>query len=65
MNDPLINAEGDVRELDLEDFKKMRPIREIHPDMPKRVQGPQQEPIKIPVPLHLDQDVVALFKLQQ
>ena len=49
MGKPLIDDEGEARELTLDDFKQMRPIREIHPDMPNRVRGPQQKQVKIPI----------------
>ncbi len=62
MDKPLIDDEGEVRELTLEDFKQMRPIREIHPDMPMRIGAPPSVLAKVPISLRLDQEVVEYFK---
>ena len=45
-------------------LSRMKPVKEQHPDIPKRVRGPQKEPIKIPVSIRLSSDVVAYFKSQ-
>ncbi|HPG39674.1 MAG TPA: BrnA antitoxin family protein [bacterium] len=41
---------------------KMQPVNENHPDIPKRVRGQQKEPVKVPVSIRLDPDVVDYFK---
>lgn len=43
---------------------RMKPVKEQHPHIPKRVRGPQKEPVKIPVSLRLSSDVVTYFKSQ-
>ena len=62
MSKPLIDENGEVRELTEEDFKRMRPMRELHSDMPKRVRGPQNTPTKVPVSIRLSPKVVDYFK---
>jgi uncharacterized protein (DUF4415 family) len=67
---PLINDEGEVRELLASDFKKMRPAKEVlspelYAILTKRgpgERGPQVAPVKQQVTLRLDQDVLAKFK---
>jgi uncharacterized protein (DUF4415 family) len=43
---------------------RMKPVKERHPNIPKRVRGPQKEPVKIPVSIRLSPDVVTFFKSQ-
>ncbi|HDR52746.1 MAG TPA: hypothetical protein ENN90_14200 [Mariniphaga anaerophila] len=43
---------------------RMKPVKEQHPDIPKRVRGPQKEPLKVPVSIRLSSDVVTYFKSQ-
>lgn len=43
---------------------RMRPVKETHPDMPPRVRGPQKSPVKVPVSIRLNPDVVEYFKSQ-
>ena len=45
-------------------LSRMKPLKETHPDIPKRVRGPQKEPLKIPVSLRLNPDIVKYFKSQ-
>ena len=40
----------------------MKPVREIHPDIPPRVRGPQKSPPKRPVSLRLDGNIIDAFK---
>ncbi|RPI01884.1 MAG: hypothetical protein EHM72_05465 [Calditrichaeota bacterium] len=50
--------------LSKEFLSKMQPVKESHPQIPKRVRGPQKDPLKIPVSLRLNPDVVDYFKVQ-
>jgi len=43
-------------------LSRMKSVRESHPDIPKRVRGPQKEPLKIPVSIRLSPDVLEYFK---
>ena len=43
---------------------KMRPVKKTHPDMSPRVRGPQKDPVKVPVSIRLNPDVVEYFKSQ-
>lgn len=45
-------------------LSRMKPIKESHPDIPKRIRGPQKEPLKSPVSIRLNRDVVEYFKSQ-
>ena len=43
---------------------RMKPVRESHPEIPKRVRGPQKAPRKVPVSIRLSAEVVEYFKSQ-
>ncbi len=45
-------------------LSKMKPVKESHSNMPRRVRGPQKEPRKVPVSIRLSPDVVEYFKKQ-
>ena len=64
---PLIDENGDVRELAPEDFARMKPASETHPEIVKRyhrTRGPQKAPRKVVTTIRLDADVVEYFKAQ-
>jgi uncharacterized protein (DUF4415 family) len=59
----------DIPELTDEDFQRMRPAREIAPDIVSayergelRTRGPQKAPTKVPITIRLDPDVLDYFK---
>jgi uncharacterized protein (DUF4415 family) len=65
----LTNDEGEVRELDAEDFASMRPLAEVLPELaaalPKRrpgQRGPAKKPPKAHVSLRLDPELVELYR---
>ena len=62
MSAPLVDKDGEVRELNEADFKRMKPLRERNPNIPKRVRGPQKAPTKVPVSIRLNPEVVEYFK---
>jgi len=43
---------------------QMRPVRELHPNIPPRVRGPQTKPRKVPISIRLSHEVVEYFKSQ-
>ncbi len=45
-------------------LKKMRPVRELHPDRPSHIRGRQRLPVKIPVSIRLSPDIIDYFKSQ-
>ena len=45
-------------------ISQMRPTKEVHPDIPARVRGPQKAPTKVPVSLRLSKKVVDYFRAQ-
>lgn len=62
---PLIDAEGEVRELTVADLKRFRPAKEALPPSLRaklRVRGPQKTPTKERVTIRLSRDVVQRFR---
>lgn len=65
---PLINKAGEIRALTREDFKAMRPMREVAPEFvaqfekAKRARGRPQGRTKAVVSLSLDKEVLALLR---
>lgn len=64
---PLTDNDGEVRELQAEDFAAMRPATEVLPELVElwrqsRGRGPQKAPTKQQVTLRLDRDVVDKFR---
>ncbi len=43
---------------------RMQPVKVAHPDIPPRVRGPQKAPVKVPVSIRLNPEVVAYFRAQ-
>lgn len=43
---------------------RMKPVKEAHPEMPPRVRGSQKTPVKVPVSIRLNPEVVDYFKSQ-
>ena len=62
---PLIDADGEVRELTAEDMAKFRPTTEVLPlSLRKKlgVRGPQKAPIKERITIRLSREVVEQFR---
>ena len=63
---PLINEDGEVRELNAEDFARFKPASEMLPDaLYKKLRGqrgPQKAPTKVQVTLRLSPEVEAYFR---
>ncbi len=59
-----IAADPDTYELTEAEFAKMRPVSEIHPQIPLRVRGPQANPTKKSTTIRLDSEVLDFFKAQ-
>ena len=64
---PLTDAEGEVRELMAADFRRMRPLAEVVPELAEIIRGrgergPQKAPTKQQVTLRLDKDVLDRFR---
>jgi len=63
---PMIDEEGEVRELTLEDMKQFKPILEggLPGSLLKKlgVRGPQKAPTKVRVSLRLSREVVDYFR---
>jgi len=64
-NAPMIDKNGEVRELDAEDFAQFKPIQEAAPDllaMWKRGRGPQKKPTKVAITLRVSPEVDEYFR---
>lgn len=49
-----------------DDFiKKMKPAREIFPNLPTRVRGPQKKPKKVQTTIRLSPEVITFFKTRK
>lgn len=62
---PLVDADGEVRELTAEDLALFRPAHEVlPPDLAKLlgVRGPQKRPTKISTTLRLSPEVMQAFR---
>lgn len=62
---PLIDADGEVRELTAEDMAKFRPAADVLPQslrMKLGVRGPQKTPTKERITIRLSREVVEQFR---
>ncbi len=62
---PLIDADGEVRELTAEDMAKFRPAAEVLPSSLRAklgVRGPQRAPTKERITIRLSREVVEQFR---
>ncbi len=62
---PLIDADGEVSELTIEDMAKFRPAAEVLPPSHRKklgVRGPQKAPIKERITIRLSREVVEQFR---
>ena len=62
---PLIDADGEVRELTAEDMAKFRPAAEVLPRSLRKklgVRGPQKTPTKERITIRLSREVVEQFR---
>jgi uncharacterized protein (DUF4415 family) len=62
---PLIDADGEVRELTAEDLKRFKPAREVLPQSLQKtmgIRGAQKSPTKVSTTIRLSPDVLAAFK---
>lgn len=65
---PLIDNDGEVRELTPDDFKKFRPISEVNPSLYAKIKkgigerGPQKSPTKVPISIRVSPEVADYFR---
>ena len=62
---PLIDADGEVRELTADDMAKFRPAAEVLSSSLKKklgVRGPQKAPTKVRITIRLSREVVDQFR---
>lgn len=61
----LIDAKGEVRELNAADIKRFRPAKQVLPDTllaELKVRGPQKAPVKERITIRLSPEVVQQFR---
>ncbi|MEE8056691.1 MAG: BrnA antitoxin family protein [Pseudomonadales bacterium] len=67
-NKSLIDADGEVRELTAEDFKRFKPIAEVNPSLLSKIKrgvgerGPQKTPTKVPISIRISPEVAEYFR---
>jgi uncharacterized protein (DUF4415 family) len=62
---PLIDADGEVRELTADDLKRFKPARDVLPLALQKslgIRGAQKTPTKVSTTIRLSPDVLAAFK---
>ena len=62
---PLIDSEGEVRELTADDLKRFKPARDVLPQSLQKtlgIRGAQKSPTKVSTTIRLSPDVLAAFK---
>ena len=62
---PLIDADGEVRELTIDDFKRFKPASDVLPLALQKslgIRGAQKAPTKVSTTIRLSPDVLAAFK---
>jgi uncharacterized protein (DUF4415 family) len=65
---PLIDKNGEVRELTANDLKKFKPISEANPKLLAKIKkgigerGSQKSPIKIPISIRVSPEVADYFR---
>ena len=64
---PLIDENGEVRELNAEDFRLFKPAHEVFPPalqktLGMRLRGPQKAPKKVPTTIRLSPEVMDYFR---
>ena len=65
---PLIDKDGEVRELTADELKKFRPLSEVNPALLAKIKkgvgerGPQKSPKKIPISIRVSPEVAEYFR---
>ncbi|MEA3303351.1 MAG: BrnA antitoxin family protein [Pseudomonadota bacterium] len=65
---PLIDKDGEVRDLTSDDFKKFKPLSEANPALYAKIKkgvgerGPQKSPTKIPISIRVSPEVAEYFR---
>ena len=65
---PLIDKDGEVRELTADELKKFRPLSEVNPALLAKIKkgvgerGPQKSPTKIPISIRVSPEVAEYFR---
>ena len=67
-NKSLTNKDGEIRELNSDDFEKFKPIAEANPALLAKIKkgigerGPQKSPTKIPISIRVSPEVADYFR---
>ena len=65
---PLIDKNGEVRELTADELKKFKPLSEVNPALLAKIKksvgerGPQKSPTKIPISIRVSPEVAEYFR---
>ena len=65
---PMIDKDGEVREMTAEDLKRFRPMHESNPALAAKItrgvgeRGPQKAPTKIPINIRVSPEVAVYFR---
>jgi len=67
---PLIDKDGEVRELTTDELKRFKPISEVNPALFAKIKknvgerGPQKSPTKIPISIRVSPEVAEYFRAE-
>ena len=65
---PLIDKDGEVRELTADELRKFKPLSEVNPALLAKIKkgvgerGPQKSPTKIPISIRVSPEVADYFR---
>ncbi|MBN4075104.1 MAG: hypothetical protein COA71_01140 [SAR86 cluster bacterium] len=69
-NKPIIDKDGEVRELTVKDFKKFKPLAQSNPSLLAKIKrgvgerGPQKTPTKVPISIRVSPEVAEYFRAE-
>jgi len=67
---PLIDKDGEVRELTSDELKQFKPLAEVNPSLFAKIKksvgerGPQKSPLKVPISIRVSTEVVDYFRAE-
>ena len=69
-NKPIIDKDGEVRELTAEDFKRFKPLAKVNAPLLAKIKkgigerGAQKAPTKVPISIRVSPEVVEYFRAE-
>jgi len=67
---PLIDKDGEVRELTSDELKQFKPLAEVNPSLFAKIKksvgerGPQKSPLKVPISIRVSTEVIDYFRAE-